>query len=537
MMLSNTGISECYYQNKVQEYLKNEFGLSQWINVCGHYDLYGSDAGFWCGFIPEERIEDSLSDFSWDLSMDCGAPGFEKNSEGTVYKSKLVENNEEALLFYREFYGVASDYVEISQEFILLNNLRYDKKHRAYYAMYESGEQEEAVRYTDDRSIQIKSKFLKKYASAKRLAIVLEFDIRYRCSGQLSNYCLSEFNKVIRHENLCYSINGGEHHIPAIVFSRILGKKIIAPEPIEECGYWPYEKEKEYQKFIIGADKQGNPILHTCNPNLLNNYFGANPSAPMFLTPVFFSREVLQKYYAKPELYRISDGQLSCQSLWAMEIDNHHKDVIAAYLGDLGKNLPEIEQKHWKNYNLLTDSSLSMTSIERDMFCIASESQVIEHKFKRDYRILINRWTEIYGWPLYKSPSKEDEYLLDQIRRPLSDSQVEFDQLVLTLSKLIIDLLNEKELTKGITPDSGLRGISKLEQWIKNTGVLGFEDHIIFLRNLWDLRSSGVGHPKGKTYKIKAQKFAIEDDPLPDVFDMILLSADSYLIFMMDNFT
>ena len=52
MMLSNTGISECYYQNKVQEYLKNEFGLTQWINVCGHYDLYGSDDEYRAHRVP-----------------------------------------------------------------------------------------------------------------------------------------------------------------------------------------------------------------------------------------------------------------------------------------------------------------------------------------------------------------------------------------------------------------------------------------------------------------------------------------------------
>ena len=530
-------ISENYYQKKVQEYLENEYGFSQWIQVCGHSNLFGADAGFWCGFIPEKRIKESLSDFSWDLSMESGAPGFEINSDGTVYKSRLVNNDEEALLFYRDFHGVASDYVEISQEFILLNNLRYDKKHKAYYAMYESGEQEEAVKYIDDRSIQIKTKFLKKYASAKRLAIVLEFDIRTRYRGRLSDYGLSDFNNVVRQNNICYSINGGEYQIPDTVYSRILGKKIIAPEPIEKCGFWPYEREKEYQDFIIGADEQGNPIIHTCNPNLLNNYFGANPSAPMYLTPVFFSREVLLKYYAKPELYRISDGHLSCQSLWGMEIDNHHENVVAAYLGDLGRDLPEAEQKHWKNYNIVTDDSLSATSIQRDFLCLAAESRVIEHQFKRDYKLLIKRWNDSYGWTIYNSPSSEDEYIFDQIRRPLSDSQAEFDQLILLLSKLIIDLLNEKELSKGIVADSGLRGISKLEQWITEAGVSGFENHISFLRNLWDLRSSGVGHAKGKSYKKAAQKFAVEDTPLPDVFDKILQAADAYLLFMIDNFT
>lgn len=529
-------VSETYYQKKVQEYLKKEYGTTQWIQVCGHTEIYGADAGFWCGFISKDRIKKALSDFSWDISMQSGGPGFEITGGKTIYKSSLVDDDTEPLLFYRDFYGVASDYVEISQEFILLNNLRYDRKRKSYFAMYESGEQEEAVEYIDDRTIKIKTKFLKKYASAKQLAIVLLYDIRTRYSGQLSDYGLSSFDEIVKQDNLCYTINGGDYHIPDTVISRILGKKVIFPEPIEECGFWPYEKETEYEEFIIGADEHGNPISHTSNPDLLNNYFGANPSAPMYLTPVFFSREVLQKYYAKPELYTITDGQLSCQSLWGIEIDNHHKDVVAVYLGDLGRDLPEAEQKHWKKYNVLTDTSLSLTSKARDFFCVPADSNIVEHQFKRDYKQLVKQWEEGYGWPLYKPLSDGDAYVFDQIRRPLGDSQAEFDQLVLLLCKLMIDSLNEKELSRNIDDTSGLRGIGKLEQWIKNQDVEGYEEHISFLRDLWELRSVGSGHAKGKTYKKVSVRFGTDEMPLPDVYDKILQQADAFLRFMLDSF-
>lgn len=531
-------IAEIYYQEKVQDYLSNEFGKSQWIQVCGHSDLYGTDAGFWCGFIPKDRVKKSLEDFSWDISMQSGGPGFEKNNKGTVYKSSLLDYDEdEALLFYRDFYGVATDYVEISQEFILLNNLRYDKKRRCYFAMYDSGEKEEAVQYDNDCTIRIKSKFLRKYASAKQLAIVLLFDIRTRFSGQLSDYGLSDFNDTITKDNLCYSISGGEYHIPDTVFSRILGKKIIPPDPIEQCGFWPYERKREYEEFIIGTDDQGNSISYTSNPDCLRNYFGANPTAPWYLTPVFFSREVLQKYYAKPELYTITDGHLSCQALWGIEIDNHHLDVVSVFLGDLGRDLPESEQKHWKNYNILSGESLSKTTFARDFLCYAAESSVIEHQFKRDYKSLNNKWKETYGWYLYTLFDSEDALLFDQIRRPLSESQEEFDQLVLQLCKILIDALNEKELSAGVNNTQGLRGIGKLEQWIKNENVIGFEGHITFLKNLWELRSAGSGHIKGKGYKKISEKFEINERPLPDVFDGILQKADAFLLYMISNFT
>lgn len=531
-------IEETYYQKKVREYLKDEYGTSQWIQVSGHTQLHGADAAFWCGLIPKTRIENSLQDFAWDISMSSGYPGFEMNGRGTtVYKSYLVDKDEEPLLFYREFYGVASDYVEVSQEFILLNNLRYDRKHKSFFAMYDSGEREEAIKYEDDSTIKIKTKFLKRYAAAKQLAIVLEFDIRTSFSGQLSDYGLQEFREEFMEDTLCYSISGSDYHIPDTVFSRLLGKKIILPEPLETCGLWPYEKEKVYEEFIIGSDKDGNGVSYTCNPDYLNNYFGSNPSAPMYLTPVFFNREVLQRYYDKPDLYCVSDGRLSCRSLWSIEIDNHHKDVVSVFLGDLGRDLPESEQKHWKGYNALTDESISEVTVARDLLCYAAESNVIEHQFKRDYQLLNKRWNEVYGWPLYRKLDSNDAYVFDQIRRPISDGQAEFDQLVLMLCKLIIDYLNEKELTANTEGAEGLKGIGKLERWLIENNAVGFENHVAFLKDLWELRSAGSGHAKGKGYKKVSAKFMMDDNPRPDVFDDILKKADAYLQFMISSFT
>lgn len=41
--------------------------------------------------------------------------------------------------------------------------------------MYENGESEEAVKYIDDTTIQIKMKFLRNYSAAKQMAILLFF--------------------------------------------------------------------------------------------------------------------------------------------------------------------------------------------------------------------------------------------------------------------------------------------------------------------------------------------------------------------------
>ena len=77
-----------------------------------------------------------------------------------------------------------------------------------------------------------------------------------------------------------------------------------------------YNEEKTYVDFIIGIDENGKEIRHTCNPKELNNYFGANPTAPHYLTPVYFDSAVLNKYYSKPEIYKVGDGIIRCGVLW-----------------------------------------------------------------------------------------------------------------------------------------------------------------------------------------------------------------------------
>lgn len=170
---------EIILQTKNVEYIKNTLGKEQWIQVCGHREMNGADAGFWCGLVSVDHIEEIYHDVGWDISPnEQVGPGFEGNGYGYQYKSNLLNDGFESILYYREFYGVEKNYVELSQEFVLLNNLRYNTTTNSYYAMYENGEAEEAVRHVDDTTVEIKMKFLRSYSSAKQMALVFFFDRR-----------------------------------------------------------------------------------------------------------------------------------------------------------------------------------------------------------------------------------------------------------------------------------------------------------------------------------------------------------------------
>ena len=95
---------------------------------------------------------------------------------------------------------------------------------------------------------------------------------------------------------------------------------------------------------------------------------------------------------------------------------------------------------------------------------------------------------------------------------PITGAQEEFDHLILALVKTIIDSLNEKEIVRQIENTSDLKGgISKLERWFSELNLPDYQSQIKFLRDLQELRSTGTGHRKGRSYEKIATTFTVDD--------------------------
>lgn len=219
--------------------------------------------------------------------------------------------------------------------------------------------------------------------------------------------------------------------------------------------------------------------------------------------------------------------------LWGVAIDNHNKEYISAYLGDLGRDLPKCEQTHWKNYNILIEGKLSSVKVKRDFLAMFAAPDVIDLKFKLAYTQLSELWEASYRWPIFRKLSQEDEHNFTNIILPIFDTQSEFDGLIASLTKVLIDSINESELTKLIQEGNDIKGsIAKLERWFLDIGVMDYETHIEFLRNLQSLRSSSTAHLKGKNFNKVASKFSIGEKKFIDVFEDILIRSIEVLVYL-----
>ena len=294
-------------------------------------------------------------------------------------------------------------------------------------------------------------------------------------------------------------------------------KKRVVAHPTRSRGIMQHM----YFDFIIGEDSEGKERRYTCNPNELgNSVFGKNVGAPQFLTAVYFKTAVLDKYLDSPSRYDVEAGCLRCKGVngadWCIPIDNHGTRCVSVWLGDLG-GLPYDEQLHFASYNVArgTMSEIYLRSQIDAEFC---DSNNIIQIFKAEYRKLYDTYADQLEWVVILPLAEADRHCLNSLKLLTCDEQKEFDEQILSLTKVLVDSINEKKLKDYGCVVKANGGINLLEAVVEFVGMIGYERHIKFLRNLQDLRSACVAHRKGSRYEQIASRVGLNVKTKTKVF-------------------
>ncbi len=293
--------------------------------------------------------------------------------------------------------------------------------------------------------------------------------------------------------------------------------------------------DERYADFKIGVSPTGAPIMYTCEPKRLANFFGANPGAPQFLTPVFFRTSVLDKYRDEPSRYDVESGCLRCKRdgsvLWCIPIDNHGTDCVSVRLGDLG-SLPYAQQLHFASQNVLkgeVSDTFFRSQIDAE-FCDSTHPVAV---FKSSYyKLLTVGWEEL-GWHLLLPLTEQDQHYMSALKLLTHNEQKEFDEQILALTKILIDSLNEKELHRFLSCDE--RGISLFDKVLKQRNVFGSEQYVKFLRDLQDIRSTFVAHRKGEKYIRVSRRIGLDRLSLSEVLKRLFVEGINFLQFLTEN--
>jgi hypothetical protein len=503
------------------EYVKNELGEETWIPLYKNLDKENEeeDGALYSTLVAFSDLPKAMSEYGWDIHQGCGGPSIVTCGDRIWYE--LHASNYRPLVICRYFTGVRKSYREISQELILFHNLFHDAVNSKYVVDDDNGLEIIVIKYTDDK-ILIQRSFLEAFMAAKQMNLLLYFELTRH---KTENDRHSEELKAVK--SITYRRFWGDSYVRGFnTFTRVLGKKLFHCTELTEKNISPFKLEKEYEDFIIKGDSHAN-TTHTCNPDFLANSFGKNKTSLNYLTPVYFRKEVLQKYFGSPKEYDVQDSRLTKTGFWTLRMDNNATDYISVFLGDLGNDIPHSEQIYWKSFNISPeDKNISRTYFKRNILGLFSDPKNPGLVFKSTFIHFQENWFNKYGWHLFLPLAEADSHCFSTLRSLIKEEQVEFDSQVLALVKVTIDSINAKQLKMLTTSDE--IGSSKLLSNYLGDSEITFNASE-FLGGLQGIRSTGVAHRKGSKYESTIAKLKIDDSDFTGAFDDMLIKMSTLL--------
>lgn len=512
--------------------LLSQFISQGWVKLYYSHHEENEHITLYSALIPKNNVPDIIGHNGWDDQITWGRPGFtisydEQHNQHFEYEHFNEADSIMPLVIVRTFWGVKDSYTQLLEEFVLYHNLYHDFSSNKYIKFRTDGS-EHIVAKSKKNLVEVRLKELRQFAGATDMVLALYFVVdRFSSNLVISDFDESETQYINETTNYLFSVVSYDFESKKTM-SEINGKTLIEGLPIEQSIVDEFEdiNPNSYEEFIIDTDINGDEILFSYNPTNLANYFGKNLENPLYVTPVFFRKDILTRYYAEPSKYQVDDGLLSCSGLWSIRIDNNHTQYIIVHLGDLGY-IPYSEQRIWRSYNIAPDGTFSHVMWKRNFLGQFTNPADIALIFKQDFRIFQDNWKQKYSWNLFKPLSTSDKYHFKILHIPLLNDFSEFDDQVLALTKLLIDSLNEKKIKQMIVQslDSNTKGISKLEIYLSEKDFPETNSHIAFLRRLQEIRSKSSAHRKSRNFDKDMTRLDIDEANLPSSFEQLLKEA------------
>ncbi len=501
--------------------MNKKFIDSGWISVSGE-SLHSA-------LVSDEKLQEALSRYEWDLAR--GSNGVsEVWSYGKWSFGHEGTNVLEPFVLYRSANYDIDNYVELSQDFRVLMNMheRYiSPTERCFVIDNENGDWDK-VAEIKGVSIRIKLALLRKYLALRKMNLLLFFDeMRYSQQSFQELGLPPVFNQIEKGPDYIYNYTSliDCHSDGNKSGGWIMGKCVLRYREKDYNQDSFEQDEKQYANFIYGYDEDGEPKLHSCKKDTLSNYFVANGDNPLEMTPIFFKKEVLDKYYSNPNKYTVSDGAVGCEGSWSMYVDNDHRNYVIVPLVYLGY-LEYSEQLYWKGYNVAPEKEMgfSKTAYNRWIEGIFCNPMFPDLHFKYRFKMFNKKWEKQFGWPLFLPLIDEDEHRYKTLHcLTTENNHSDFDEQILSMTKLVIDSLNQKNLQseiddanpevvsflkeKQISSSLELKaGIDKFQAFLLSKGMK-CPDMVDYLRKVQSLRSNSVAHRKSNKRKDLAKLY------------------------------
>ena len=188
------------------------------------------------------------------------------------------------------------------------------------------------------------------------------------------------------------------------------------------------------------------------------------------LTPVFFKKEVLQKFSSDPT-YTLQQGSNTYGTIYhpygSISYGITRNDKVICWLCDLDE-LPEEEQKYFASFNIPSDHDIASefyaAQIQVQWGSHSNENQLFEN-----IKLTNKKCKENFGYVIFK---ETDPQKLQKITRPIFWDEDNVQLVVNSLNKTCIESINQDVLKSDISKKDlefnlkGLRGLKLLNKYL-----------------------------------------------------------------------
>ena len=451
---------------------------------------------------------------SWGIGVQYSEPRAVWISAPLNHTGSRTLNGAEQLVFSRDFDGRTGKkgYYEILQKFTHLFDLHYMEERHAYCRLDGRGDVEDMVRVIEipgkgeafgTNVVVFNRNLLDEYLTLTDTTVVRTFDFTRFQPGKFSGWSNDHDRPPQADGDMHYRL-----HVEPGYASYLRGfqlvRSIATRDGIIKRFDYRAAEDKQYASFVA-QDWKNNVVREiSCAPGCTANYF-TESDLPFELSPAFFKPEVLLKYKADSDKYRLDGRSISCRGAWTLQtFDINDAGQVHTYLVYL-RRLPYEEQLYWKSYNETPKSWISKRAFTTDF----------EGTWYSEYDPLTSLKHAVGDLDVGQVPwwTLRSERVRDQLHYPVTSSTDEWANEILNLDQLVTEgfeskWLRTKAQSLGRTPDIRLASLNLVQECLV---AVGFEEvharHIVApLKEAHDLRSKVKGHASGKGgSEIKAQ--------------------------------
>lgn len=280
------------------------------------------------------------------------------------------------------------------------------------------------------------------------------------------------------------------------------------------------KEPSEYPHFVYAIDPaSGQPL--TVQPTRENAGYDGSPG-PHFWTRIFFSPQVLQRYLAQPQRYRVSATRIECLPQWGLSIGRTPDGFVEVDLYDLA-SMPSQEWPHWKGHNVPpSGEGFDEGKFRRERLNQIAASPDVAHDLRRSVELASTLTQERLGRPLWRPLVEPAATEWAALHAPVLEDRSALLAPLLTLTKVLIDNM-DPELLRGLldeTPAKEAKSLALLEQYVKQLG--GTADAIKPFREIQAARSrGGFAHYGGSTGNEAYAAFAGSDRTPTEIFNRV----------------